>query len=148
MITYICLGTNDIARASIFYDAVLGALGLSRCDVSGESNWEGWVGWGTYEDRGIKEVALWLCKPLDGKAANTGNGTMVALRAKSWQEVDEFYSAALANGGTSEGSPGLRLKYNPDFYAAYVRDLDGNKLAVVCRGFTERAEQRNDESKR
>ena len=44
--------------------------------------------------------------------------------------------AALAYGGTSEGAPGLRLAYNPDFYAAYVRDPDGNKLAVVCRGFT------------
>ena len=50
--------------------------------------------------------------------------------------VDAFHAAALANGGTSEGAPGLRLLYNPDFYAAYVRDPDGNKLAVVCRGFT------------
>jgi catechol 2,3-dioxygenase-like lactoylglutathione lyase family enzyme len=141
MFTYVCLGTNDIARASVFYDAALGALGLLRCDVSSESEWDGWVGWGIYEDHGIKEVALWLCEPSDGKAATTGNGTMVALRAKSWNEVEKFYSAALANGGTSEGSPGLRLKYNPDFYAAYIRDPDGNKIAVVCRGFTERAGQ-------
>jgi catechol 2,3-dioxygenase-like lactoylglutathione lyase family enzyme len=141
MFTYICLGTNDIARASVFYDAVLGTLGLSRCDVSGEPNWEDWVGWGTYEDNGIKEVALWLGKPLNGEAANPGNGTMVALQAKSWKAVEAFYSVAISNGGTSEGSPGLRLQYNPDFYAAYVRDLDGNKLAVVCRGFTKQAEQ-------
>jgi catechol 2,3-dioxygenase-like lactoylglutathione lyase family enzyme len=141
MFTYICLGTNDIASASVFYDAVLGTLGLSRCDVSGESNWEDWVGWGTYEDNGIKEVALWLGKPLNGEAATPGNGTMVALQAKSWKAVEAFYSAALSNGGTSEGAPGLRLQYNPDFYAAYVRDLDGNKLAVVCRGFTKRPEQ-------
>jgi catechol 2,3-dioxygenase-like lactoylglutathione lyase family enzyme len=141
MFTYVCLCTNDIARASVFYDAALGALGLLRCDVSGEPDWEGWVGWGTYDGQGVKEIALWLGKPLDGKAANTGNGTMIALRAKSWNEVEEFYSAALVNGGTSEGLPGLRLKYNPDFYAAYVRDPDGNKIAVVCRGFTERAGQ-------
>jgi catechol 2,3-dioxygenase-like lactoylglutathione lyase family enzyme len=141
MFTYICLGTNDITRASVFYDATLGALGLSRCDVSNESGWEGWIGWGTYEDNGIKEVALWLGKPLNGEAATSGNGTMVALRAKSWGAVEAFYSAALSNGGTSEGSPGLRLQYNPDFYAAYVRDLDGNKLAVVCRGFTQWAGQ-------
>jgi hypothetical protein len=51
-------------------------------------------------------------------------------------QVDDFHAAALANGGTSEGAPGLRPQYNPDFYAAYVRDPDGNKLAVVCRGFT------------
>jgi len=61
---------------------------------------------------------------------------MVALSARSWREVDEFHAAALAHGGSSEGAPGLRLRYNPDFYAAYVRDPDGNKLAVVCRGFT------------
>jgi len=141
MFTYVCLGTNDIVRATVFYDAVLGTLGLSRCDVSGEPDWEGWVGWGTYEDQGIEEVALWLGKPFDGKTATAGNGTMVALRAKSWEAVEAFYSTALSNGGTSEGTPGLRLQYNPDFYAAYVRDLDGNKLAVVCRGFTERAGQ-------
>jgi catechol 2,3-dioxygenase-like lactoylglutathione lyase family enzyme len=148
MFTYICLGTNDITRASVFYDATLDALGLSRCDVSNESGWEGWVGWGAYEDSGITEVALWLGKPLNGEAATSGNGTMVALRAKSWEAVEAFYSAAMSNGGTSEGSPGLRLQYNPDFYAAYVRDLDGNKLAVVCRGFTERTEQIGDESNR
>jgi catechol 2,3-dioxygenase-like lactoylglutathione lyase family enzyme len=138
MFTYVCLGTNNIARATMFYGAALGALGLSRCDVSGESTWEGWVGWGTYEDQGRQEVALWLCEPFDGQAASVGNGMMVALQAQSWQAVEAFHAAALAHGGTSEGAPGLRLQYNPDFYAAYVRDPDGNKLAVVCRGFTER----------
>jgi predicted lactoylglutathione lyase len=63
---------------------------------------------------------------------------MVAFKARSWKEVDDFHAAALANGGTSEGAPGLRLHYGPDFYAAYVRDLDGNKLAAVCRGFRDR----------
>jgi catechol 2,3-dioxygenase-like lactoylglutathione lyase family enzyme len=61
---------------------------------------------------------------------------MVALWARNWAAVEAFHAAALAHGGTSEGAPGLRLLYNPDFYAAYVRDPDGNKLAVVCRGFT------------
>ena len=61
---------------------------------------------------------------------------MVAFGAKSWRQVDEFHAVALAHGGTSEGLPGIRPHYNPDFYAAYVRDPDGNKLAVVCRGFT------------
>ena len=53
------------------------------------------------------------------------------------EEIDDFHAAALASVGTSEGDPGPRLRYAPDFYAAYVRDLDGNKLAAVCRGFTE-----------
>lgn len=60
---------------------------------------------------------------------------MVALKARSWAQVDAFYAAALAFGGSSEGAPGLRTQYNPDFYAAYVRDPDGNTLAAVCRGF-------------
>ena len=83
--------------------------------------------------------ALWVCKPFNGGAGTVGNGSMVALWARNWAAVEGFHAAALANGGTSEGAPGLRLLYNPDFYAAYVRDPDGNKIAVVCRGFTSAA---------
>lgn len=138
MFAYVCLGTNDLARAAAFYDAALGALDLARCDVSGEADWDGWLGWGTYRDHGAVELALWLCTPFDGRPATVGNGTMVALRAKTWQQVDDFHAAALAHGGTCEGAPGLRPQYDADFYAAYVRDPDGNKLAAVCRGFTRR----------
>jgi predicted lactoylglutathione lyase len=81
---------------------------------------------------------VWVGKPFDNQVASVGNGTMVAFRAASWKEVDEFHAAALANGGRSEGGPGLRAHYNPDFYAAYVRDVDGNKLAAVRRGFRQR----------
>jgi len=70
------------------------------------------------------ELALWLCRPFDGEPATVGNGTMVALAAKSWRQVDAFHAAALSQGGTSEGAPGLRPHYQPDFYAAYVRDPD------------------------
>ena len=76
-------------------------------------------------------MALWLGRTFDGAAASAGNGTMVALAATSWAQVDAFHAAALLHGGRSEGAPGLRAQYNPDFYAAYVRDPDGNKLAVV-----------------
>jgi catechol 2,3-dioxygenase-like lactoylglutathione lyase family enzyme len=137
MFTYVYLGTNDLARAARFYDAIMITLGLSRCDISGEPNWEGVLGWGIYERHGATELALWVGRPFDAGPASAGNGTMVALAAKSWQQVDAFHAAALSHGGTSEGAPGLRPQYNPDFYAAYVRDPDGNKLAVVCRGFTE-----------
>lgn len=137
MFTYVCLGTNDLARAARFYDAALGALGLARCGTADEADWPGWLGWGTYEDHGAREIALWIGQPYDGQAATAGNGTMVALRARSWAEVEAFHAAAIAHGGTSEGAPGLRPQYNVDFYAAYIRDPDGNKLAAVCRGFTE-----------
>jgi catechol 2,3-dioxygenase-like lactoylglutathione lyase family enzyme len=138
MFTYTCYGTNDLAAAARFYDAVMGALGHRRCAVEDDPAWDGWVGWGTYRQGGLEEIALWVCKPFDGCAATPGNGSMLALQAKSWQQVDEFHAAALAHGGTSEGGPGLRPHYGADFYAAYVRDPDGNKLAAVCRGFTTR----------
>jgi len=136
MLTYVYLGTNDLARASAFYDAVLAPLGMQRC-ITGDAQWDRIAaGWGTYQDDGARELALWVGVPFDGQAASTGNGTMVAFSARSWRQVDDFHAAALAHGGRSEGAPGLRAHYNPDFYAAYVRDPDGNKLAAVCRGFT------------
>lgn len=138
MFAYVCLGTDDLPRATRFYDAVLGTLGLVRCDTAGEPGWEGWAGWGLYEPGGGRELALWLCRPFDGRPASAGNGTMLALRATGWAQVDAFHAAALAHGGTSEGAPGLRPQYDADFYAAYVRDPDGHKLAAVCRGFTRR----------
>lgn len=136
MFQYLCLGTNDMARAIAFYDAVMGVLGHRRCDTGSEAGWEDWAGWGLYAAHGAVQDALWVCRPFDGRAALPGNGVMVALRADSWQQVQAFHATALALGGTSEGEPGLRTQYNPDFYAAYVRDPDGNKLAVVCRGHT------------
>jgi catechol 2,3-dioxygenase-like lactoylglutathione lyase family enzyme len=132
--TYICLGTSNVERSTRFYDACLGALGILRCHPDGE-DFEGWAGWGTYRNSGLEELALWLCPPFDGGEARPGNGTMVAFSAASWQQVDAFHAAALSHGGSSEGAPGLRPEYNADFYAAYVRDPDGNKLAAVCRGF-------------
>ena len=138
MLTYVSLGTNDLARATAFYDATLATLGLQRC-ITGDPDWDRiCAGWGTYEEGGTREFALWVGRPFDQQPATSGNGTMIALRAGSWKAVDDFHAAALAHGGTSEGAPGLRAHYSPDFYAAYVRDPDGNKLAAVCRGFTAR----------
>ena len=138
MFAYICLGANNLERSAAFYDATLAVLGYRRCDTSGESetSWTGWIGWGLYENDGATQDALWICKPYDSRSASAGNGSMVALWAKSWRQVEDFHATALEHGGMSEGPPGLRLLYNPDFYAAYVRDPDGNKLAVVCRGQT------------
>lgn len=135
MFTYVTLGTNALPRATAFYDATLAPLGLQRCDTGEESGWEQIAGWGRYELGGQVELALWVCKPFDGAPATAGNGTMVALKADSWAAVRGFHAAALQHGGRCEGPPGLRPHYAEDFYAAYVRDPDGNKLAAVCRGF-------------
>jgi catechol 2,3-dioxygenase-like lactoylglutathione lyase family enzyme len=135
MFAYLCLGTNNLERAIRFYDPVMATLGHRRCVVDDENGWEGWAGWGLYEDKGARELALWVCPAFDKRAATVGNGSMIALKAVSWQQVEHFHAAALQFGGSSEGGPGLRPQYQPDFYAAYVRDPDGHKLAVVCRGF-------------
>ena len=138
MLTYMYFGTNDLERAIEFYNATLGALGMRRV-VTNDAAWDRVAaGWGMYEDDGKRELAFWIGKPFDGQPATAGNGSMAAFRARSWQEVDDFHSAALAHGGRSDGAPGLRADYNPDFYAAYVRDPDGNKVAALCRGFTAR----------
>jgi catechol 2,3-dioxygenase-like lactoylglutathione lyase family enzyme len=137
MFTYLCFGTNDLERSKRFYDAAMGTLGLGRCNT-GDTEWDRIAaGWGTYANGGASELALWVNKPFNDEPASVGNGTMVALRATTWKQVENFHAAAVSHGGTSEGPPGLRPQYNPDFYAAYVRDPDGNKLAIVCRGFTE-----------
>ncbi len=135
MFTYITLGTNNLPRAVRFYDELMATLGIERVRTPGESNWDGWAGWGYYENRGARELALWVCEPFDGRPASVGNGVMVAFAAPDWKSVRAFHAAALANGGSSDGEPALREHYNPDFYSAYVRDPDGNKLAVVCRGY-------------
>ena len=85
MFTYITLGTNDLSRATVFYDAVMAALGISRVQTPGEDDWHGWAGWGYYQDKGAKELALWLCEPFDGRAASVGNGVMVAFVAAAIQ---------------------------------------------------------------
>ena len=134
MLTYVYFGTNNLARAIAFYNAVLATLGMQRC-ITGDAEWDRVAaGWGTYEDGGVRELGFWIGTPFDQQPASVGNGSMVAFRARSWREVDDFHAAALAHGGKCDGPPGLRLHYAPDFYAAYVRDPDGNKIAALCRG--------------
>ena len=136
-LSHICLGTNDPPRTERFYDALLATLGHSRCAALEDTQSQAWRGWIVYRGAGSDELTLWLCRPFDGQAATAGNGTMVAFRARSPGEVQRFHAAALAHGGTSEGAPGPRPQYGADFYVAYVRDPDGNKLAAYCRGSTQ-----------
>lgn len=123
MLLYVTIGSNDLARAELFYDAALAPLGLKRRKQD-----EVEIGYGAEDD---SRCRLWVVTPHNRKAATIGNGSMVALEAESRAAVDAFHEAALANGGTDEGAPGLR-PFHANFYAAFVRDPDGNKLSAVC----------------
>ncbi|MEM0954320.1 MAG: VOC family protein [Pseudomonadota bacterium] len=122
MIGYVMVGTNDLARACAFYDELMSALGYAR--VMEE---EAFVAWG----ESLMEPCLSVTLPFDGEPASVGNGSMIALRAASQDEVDSSYAKALELGATDEGAPGLR---GEGFYAAYFRDLDGNKLNLCFMG--------------
>jgi len=123
MIGYVTLGTNDIDRAAEFYDALLQEVGASRMMES-----EKFVAWAVAPD----QPALSISKPFDGKAASVGNGVMVALAVNNRDKVDVLYQKAIDLGGSDEGAPGPRG--DSGFYAAYFRDLDGNKLNAFCMG--------------
>lgn len=124
MIAYSTLGVNDMDRAVAFYDAAFGALGAQRDTTSPT-----WTGYSRKGDRG----AFFLTRPYDRAAASAGNGAMLAFLATDRASIDAFHAQALAHGGTCEGPPGVREGMNPVFYAAYVRDPDGNKLCAFVR---------------
>lgn len=122
MIGYVTLGTNDLARAAVFYDAIAAELGTGRMMES-----DTFIAWGTPGGG----AGIGLTKPADGNAATVGNGVMVALEAKDQAQVDRLHAIALEHGGTCEGPPGPR---GDTFYAGYFRDLDGNKLNAFIMG--------------
>jgi catechol 2,3-dioxygenase-like lactoylglutathione lyase family enzyme len=126
MFSHVTIGSNDLARAAPFYDAVLAPLGIERVP----SKYQAWAAW----QRPGELVKLWVGRPYDQQPAGHGNGWMVALAAPSRAAVDAAHAAAMAAGGRDEGAPGPRPQFAPDYYGAYVRDLDGNKLHVVFRG--------------
>jgi len=126
MVSYITIGTDDLDKAMAFYDPVLGALGNTRLWVQGT-----WAGYGPEgDDHGV----VLLCAPFNGEPAKAGNGIMIGLHARSPAEVDAFYAAAMANGGTCEGPAGPRPDFGEGYYLAYVRDPVGNKLSAFYRG--------------
>jgi catechol 2,3-dioxygenase-like lactoylglutathione lyase family enzyme len=123
MFSHLTIGSNDIAKAKAFYDGVTAPLGLSR-----HADYPDGIGYGRAGGR----PQLWVVRPLDKKAATVGNGITVGLEADSRPAVDAAYAAAIKAGGKDEGAPGIRKHYHPNYYGAYVRDLDGNKVCIVC----------------
>lgn len=130
MIGYTTLGTNNTERARDFYDALLALVGAQRIMEFGDEL-GGFTMWGT----GWDKPGLAVTRPYDRQEARPGNGTMTALTVAERALVDALHAKALALGGTCEGPPGLRGEEGPQaFYAAYFRDLDGNKLCAFRIG--------------
>jgi predicted lactoylglutathione lyase len=123
MIGYVTLGTNDLERAVAFYDELLALLGAGRFLEDPGT----FVAWAVAPDK----PAISVTRPWDGNPATVGNGVMVALVVDSRDKVDQLYAKAIELGGQDEGPPGVRME---GFYAAYFRDLDGNKLNAFCTG--------------
>ena len=119
--THVTAGTNDLSKARAFYDTVLAELDYKRiADL--DENGSIW---------GYDSPAFFVLKPANGAPATVGNGVTVSFEAPSRAAIHAFHEVALALGATDEGQPGAR-GWAPNAYAAYVRDLDGNKLAVYC----------------
>ncbi len=120
MIGYVTLGTNDIEKAAVFYDELLSLIGAKRFMES-----EKFIAWTVTPTT----PGLCITTPFDGNEATVGNGVMVALAMDSTDKVDALYAKAMELGGADEGPAGPR---GDNFYAAYFRDLDGNKLNAFC----------------
>lgn len=125
LLSHVILGTNKPTEAIDFYDQVLGVLGHERRWVS-----ETGAGYGVGSEDGID--TLWIGQPLNGEPATVGNGSNVCLIAPTRNAVEAFYQLALELGGIDEGAPGIREEVHKNFYACYVRDLDGNKIVAAC----------------
>jgi catechol 2,3-dioxygenase-like lactoylglutathione lyase family enzyme len=120
VLSHVSLGTNDYPRAKAFYDQVLATLQI-QCVM----DFEGGAGYG----RQFPE--FWIQRPYDGNAASVGNGVHISFLANSIDEVKAFHQKALELGGKDDGPPDYRKEYSDNYYAAFVRDLDGNKIEAM-----------------
>ena len=125
MIGYVTIGTNHVAKAKTFYDALVAELGASVMFADEKYTFYG-TGWDA--------PMIALCAPYDGNPATVGNGAMVALQAPDRATVERVHAKALELGAADEGAPGLREPPEMHFYGAYFRDLDGNKLCAFKMG--------------
>nr|WP_087574319.1 MULTISPECIES: VOC family protein [unclassified Sphingomonas]AJW29581.1 Lactoylglutathione lyase and related lyase [Sphingomonas sp. JE1] len=119
MFNHVMVGSNDLEKSRAFYDALLKPLGMVDTPYEGRLRYMGNGG------------LLVVVKPGDGNPATSGNGTNIGLRASSREAVDAAYAGGMANGGTSDGAPGLRSTSAFGNYVAYIRDPDGNKFCLL-----------------
>jgi catechol 2,3-dioxygenase-like lactoylglutathione lyase family enzyme len=120
-VSHVSVGVTDVSRAGVFYDAVMAVLGARRIMEHGVG-----IGYG----RAFPE--FWAAQPHDGKRAAAGNGAHICFNAPDPASVVAFHEAGLAAGGLDDGRPGPRPEYAPGYYAAFLRDPDGNKVEAMC----------------
>lgn len=120
MIDHVSVPVRDLAAATRFYEAVLGELGIVKLDMRPAT-----VGFGkTYPE-------FWINRRGGMSAVPADSGAHVCFRARSTEMIDAFHSAALAAGGADDGAPGLRPQHGEGYYAAFIRDPDGNRIEAV-----------------
>jgi catechol 2,3-dioxygenase-like lactoylglutathione lyase family enzyme len=121
MLHHVSVGVRDVAKSAAFYDKVLKALGYKRVmEVLPYA-----VAYGD------KTPEFWIGLPHDQKKPSVGNGAHISFAARNKAAVNAFHAVALANGGKDDGAPGPRPDYGPDYYGAFCRDIDGNKIEAV-----------------
>ena len=125
MIDHVSIAVRDLERATAFYEAVLSRIGYARLEARATT-----VGFGKrYSELWLNHRPEMLALPDDTGLHN--NGVHVCLRAPTTAAVDAFHAAALAAGGASDGGPGLRPHHGEGYYAAFIRDPDGNRIEAV-----------------
>jgi catechol 2,3-dioxygenase-like lactoylglutathione lyase family enzyme len=120
MIHHVSVGTNDVQRARAFYDPLMALIGFRVLKSSDRS-----------VHYGASDIVFSLETPVNGEPASAGNGVHIAFQAPDRETVRRFHSSAITNGGRDEGAPGIREQYNANYYGAFVRDPDGNKIEAV-----------------
>jgi catechol 2,3-dioxygenase-like lactoylglutathione lyase family enzyme len=130
MLHHVSVGARDVPRAVKFYDQILKALGYKRLIEFLPHA----VGYGSGD-----HPEFWVQVPADGNTASVGNGVHISFAAPSKSAVNAFHAAALKAGGKDEGGPGPRPDYSPEYYGAFCRDLDGNKLEAVVVAMAKQA---------
>jgi catechol 2,3-dioxygenase-like lactoylglutathione lyase family enzyme len=120
MIHHVSVGTNDLDRAQAFYDPVMSEIGLRLIKRTTRL-----IGYG------LTEIVFSVERPIDRAPARPGNGVHVAFHVGRRELVSSFHTAGLAHGGVDEGAPGTRRQYDSNYYAAFLRDPDGNKIEAV-----------------
>lgn len=127
MFSHILIGARDLPALVAFYEPVLTALGLVRMPDEQDGGPAG-AGW---QRPGQRWPLFFVQLPFNGQPASAGNGTQVSFAAATRAQVDAAWAAAMYAGAQDEGAPGLRTQYAPDYYGAYCRDPEGNKLCFV-----------------